>query len=107
MKIVHYTLTVRENKAAGSTAGRERRRLDRAGPEPESGGGRVIDLEEWKAAHPDPAPLPEGPTDEAAAQRPASSRRGFLDCALQCAELLATLCVIAVLAALVLRVLVW
>jgi len=97
MKTTHNTLTARENKAAGvSTTGPERRRA-----------GRVIDLEEWKAAHPQTAPLPEGPADYEAARRSASPRRGFLHCALQGAELLATLCVIAVLAALVLRILTW
>lgn len=93
MKTTHYTLTVREDKMAGvSTAGR---------------GGRVIDLEEWKAAHSKAAPLPESPVDYEAARRPASPRRGFLHYALQGAELLATLCVIAVLAALALRILAW
>jgi len=105
MKIIHYTLTMRENKASGApTAGRERRRLTRAKPELENSGGRIIDFEAWKAAHPEALPLPEGPSDETA-RRSESSRRGFLFCALQAAELLATLCVIGVLLALVLRVL--
>jgi len=104
MKIIHDSLTVRDKKAAGvPTAGGKRRRLARAGAEAESGGGRIIDFEAWKAAHPEAVPRPEGPAEGEAAQRPG---RGFLHYALQGAELLATLCVIGVLAALVLRALV-
>lgn len=103
MKTTHDTLTSRENKSPGMpTAGGERRRLTRG--EGESGGGRIVDFEAWKAAHPEALPLPEGPADGETA-RPASPRRGFMYYALQGAELLATLCVVGVLLALVLRVL--
>ncbi len=103
MKIIHYTLTMRENKTSGvPTAGGERRRLTRA--ESENGGGRIIDFEMWKAAHPEALPQTEGPVD-GKTERAESSRRGVMHYALQGAELLATLCVAGVLLALVLRVL--
>lgn len=99
MKIIDYTRPVGDNKAARASEAGETGR----GVKPWLYcDGRVIDLAAWKAGHPDACPEAAG---ERPAPSPGRSRRSLMDRALRIMELLATLCVLAVLAALVMRIL--
>ncbi len=112
METTYFTFTAREAEASGNAvaAGSAcRRRLTYSRPAAGKEGGEVIDLEQWRAEH--SAALP--PEEAQGGGGPSELRRGGgrhrrepLRLALQAAELLATLSVVGVMAALAVRLLV-
>lgn len=112
METTYFTFTAREAEASGNAVAAGsgcRRRLAYSRPAGGRGGCKVIDLEQWRTEH-NAVPPPESGRGDGG---PSGSRRGGgrhrrepMRLALQAAELLATLSVVGVMAALAVRLLV-
>jgi len=112
METTYFTFTAcgadvsRSSAAAGGTC---RRRLAYTRPDAGQGAGKVIDLERWRADHGAAPPPGDAPGEGG----PSRSRRGGgrhrrdpMRLALQAAELLATLSIVGMMAAMAVRLLV-
>jgi len=102
METTYFTVAVRE-ASLSEAAGGDRRRAVYVRSAPGKGTGKVIDLAGWRACHPAPAIPPDG--EDERDPPPVRPRRSLGEVLLWGAELLATLAVAGVLAALVLRLL--
>lgn len=112
METTYFTFTACEAEASGNAmaAGSVcRRRLSYSRPAASRDGGKVIDLEQWRAEHsaalpPEPGHGDGGPSGPRRAD--GQRRRNPMRRVLQAAELLATLSIVGMMAALAVRLLV-